>query len=96
MTGVPGALATIRYSALRTPPAEGRASSPPSAPCSSERNHVSPSSEVLPAASVARFLYCTKPHSSAMPQASSATPPNDSSSFERSDSDGAMLRTGTR
>ena len=46
--------------------------------------------------SVARFLYCTKPHSSAMPHASSTTPPNDSISLLRSDSDGAMLRTGTR
>ncbi len=31
-----------------------------------------------------------------MPHASKTTPPNDSSSLERSDSDGAIERTGTR
>ena len=48
------------------------------------------------ATSSTRFLYWTKPQSSAMPHASSTTPPNDSISLLRSDSDGAMLRTGTR
>jgi hypothetical protein len=64
--------------------------------CSSDRSQARPRSAWRPTDSVAWFLYCRKPHTMAMPHARSTTPPNASSSFDRSDRVGAMPRTGTR
>ena len=97
MTGASGAAAAILRSASRTASGVGgvgrRAELAPAPRSAATRGR---GRDCCPAASFARFLYWTKPHSSAMPHASSTTPPNDSSSLLRSDSDGAMLRTGTR
>jgi len=92
-----GVLPVMRFSDARTASGVGRANeSGPISVWTSDSIHDSPICDWRSAASFLMFLYWTKPHSSAMPHASSTTPPNDSISFDRNDSDGAMLRTGTR
>jgi hypothetical protein len=64
--------------------------------CTSDCTQARPRWAWRATASVARFLYCTKPHRSAMPHASTTTPPNDSSIFAPSDKGVATARTGMR